>query len=465
MMAVAALLVTLVAPASADAAPAPTCGGQRATIIGTARAETLVGTPGADVIHGGPGNDTIIALAGDDIVCGGSGHDTIRTAAGDDRILAGDGNDRVEGGRGDDVIRGGDGRDELRGEAGDDRLIGNGGPDDLGGGSGHDLLYGNDGGDTARGHAGRDSLRGGPGPDDLDGGAGDDIVVSGSGDDRLNGGGDRDLLRGGDHDDRLDGGPAADVIRGGRGDDRVMGGTGADDIDAGRGDDRCRDATGDDTTICEGSPPPAGTFGCLPPGRSGTYKVGFNGWAADPTSRPRGPVVVIGDSLTFSDAARNIDVLARTDFGPICVDGVLSRAVSRAPAGYHSGLEGIDRVRRAHPIWSSDATWVVSLGTNDSRWRPVLTPQAARTEASRAVEAIGPAASDWWWINVRTVEGRWQANETTWNEAVAGIPEMGVVDWSAVTIGRPDLFFDGIHPTETGKQLRLDLLADALGAG
>jgi Ca2+-binding RTX toxin-like protein len=78
------------APA-ASAAPAATCLGARATIVGTARADVIRGTARADVIAGLGGNDTIRGLGGNDRLCGG---------AGDDRLDGGGGRDRVDGGAG-----------------------------------------------------------------------------------------------------------------------------------------------------------------------------------------------------------------------------------------------------------------------------------------------------------------------------------------------------------------------------
>ena len=88
------------------------CAGQKATIIGTRRADKLLGTNGDDVIATGGGGDRVRGLRGDDLVCGGGGADVIR------------------GGRGDDTLRGGPGKDELRGARGSNRCRGGRGSDD-----------------------------------------------------------------------------------------------------------------------------------------------------------------------------------------------------------------------------------------------------------------------------------------------------------------------------------------------
>lgn len=97
--------------------PKPTetvkCGGFKATIVGTAKAETIKGTPRKDVIAAGAGNDKVSALGGKDVVCGEGG------------------NDRLGGGPGADLLLGGPGRDTLKGNGGVDRFVGGPGRDSV----------------------------------------------------------------------------------------------------------------------------------------------------------------------------------------------------------------------------------------------------------------------------------------------------------------------------------------------
>ena len=93
---------------------APSCGGRKATIVGTKASDRLVGTGRADVIAGGAGHDTITGLGKGDVVCGGSGNDRISGGAGADRLLGQGGRDRLLGGPGRDVLVGGPGRDVVR---------------------------------------------------------------------------------------------------------------------------------------------------------------------------------------------------------------------------------------------------------------------------------------------------------------------------------------------------------------
>jgi poly-gamma-glutamate capsule biosynthesis protein CapA/YwtB (metallophosphatase superfamily) len=80
-------------PPGVGLAPEPwsgvTCGGRRASIVGTTGDDHIVGTDGDDVIVAGDGDDVVEAGAGDDIVCGGPGDDTIEGGPGDDRLFDG----------------------------------------------------------------------------------------------------------------------------------------------------------------------------------------------------------------------------------------------------------------------------------------------------------------------------------------------------------------------------------------
>ncbi len=76
-------LVVLGAPVQAAA---PTCAGERATVVGNGKANNLTGTPKRDVIWAGDGNDKISGLGGNDLICGGGGADRISGGPDDDRI-------------------------------------------------------------------------------------------------------------------------------------------------------------------------------------------------------------------------------------------------------------------------------------------------------------------------------------------------------------------------------------------
>jgi uncharacterized repeat protein (TIGR01451 family) len=122
------------------AAPSPTCGGHRATIVGTPGADLLVGTAGNDVILARGGSDLIRSLGGRDLICAGRGKDVVKSGARSDEVHAGPGADRLFGGGGADALHGGAGPDRLRGGRGPDLLAGGPGDDRCSGGPGRDTL-------------------------------------------------------------------------------------------------------------------------------------------------------------------------------------------------------------------------------------------------------------------------------------------------------------------------------------
>ncbi|MCH8062837.1 MAG: hypothetical protein IH861_10070 [Chloroflexi bacterium] len=255
---------------------APSCAGERATLIGTDgddeifgtdRADVIVGFGGADRIEGLGGDDFICGGPGDDVISGGSGRDSIFGDAGDDRINGGARSDFLSGGDGDDSIKGGSGGDAIYGDAGNDTLSGNDGNDLIRGGPGNDKAFGGEGNDDIKGGEGSDEIRGGlnddllqggegldyiwgeSGDDTIDGGPSDDVLLGNGGADTINGGPGNDLLDGGDGDDLLRGDDGDDRVKGGQGNDRLHGGDGSDVLDGGQGDDVCR--SGPTTFNCE----------------------------------------------------------------------------------------------------------------------------------------------------------------------------------------------------------------------
>ncbi len=133
-----------VSPADCNAAGAPTCDGQTATIC-------IVDLGGTPIIIGGShdgevyagliteenGSDVIVGTDTDDKLYGGNGADVICGLGGIDHIYGGNAQNTIYGGEGNDFLFGGNGKDELYGEGGDDLVNGEIGKDDvIDGGSG-----------------------------------------------------------------------------------------------------------------------------------------------------------------------------------------------------------------------------------------------------------------------------------------------------------------------------------------
>lgn len=214
----ALLLVALAVEPSASARRA-SCGGKRATIVGSPRNDVLKGTKRADVIFAGKGDDVIRGRRGNDIICGGDGHDDLVGGPGNDSLDAGVGTDGLFGGDGDDLLRGSDGDGDL--------LVGGPGNDQLDGGPGVldtltlsfapgsvniDLAGGTASGEGSDGVTGIERVNGSDFGDTLTGSAGSEAFSGGSGDDVLVGGDGYDRFQGGPGNDRIDGGPGEDLL-------------------------------------------------------------------------------------------------------------------------------------------------------------------------------------------------------------------------------------------------------------
>ncbi|MCH1866404.1 calcium-binding protein [Nocardioides sp. CFH 31398] len=281
---------------------APTCFGQRATIVAKPRGGVLHGTPDDDVIVGSSRRDVVRPQGGHDRIClgggddgvrvleagwvdGGAGNDELRGSVAPDTLRGGPGKDRlyadggddvaVDGGGGKDFVDGGPGVDRLDGGTGDDTMYS--GPDGgqnalVDGQEGEDLLFAQDGGilvlggpdddtiqlgvgegSTARGEDGDDTITGSRFADLIDGGDDDDTIQAGGGDDvGVTGGRGKDVVSGGAGDDRLQGGPDADVCDGGPDDDTCDGGSPGTRGNSPTDPDRC---TAEELISCRGAEP------------------------------------------------------------------------------------------------------------------------------------------------------------------------------------------------------------------
>jgi Ca2+-binding RTX toxin-like protein len=259
----------VLAPAGTVLASKPvlTCLGERATIVGTANAETLRGTSGPDVIVGGGGDrgdgtgDVIYGLGGDDRICGNP------SEAVDTQFFGGPGDDQIVGTA---WMQGGPGDDQLAeplpigavpalvGGPGDDVLVSRG--TDVSfflPGPGDDVLHAAPAGrllfnvadfrnashpivaDVGIGTAvgqGHDTL---VNINDVFGSRHGDVIVGDSGPNYFHGRGGNDvlLMRGGSRD-AGEGGPGADLLDSGAGNDFLAGGRGRDTLFGRAGDDR-----------------------------------------------------------------------------------------------------------------------------------------------------------------------------------------------------------------------------------
>jgi len=279
----------LAAAAGSVSAAAPKCFGEKATIVGTNKADVLNGTAKADVIVGLGGNDKVTAVGGNDLICGGTGND---------KLYGGSGFDRIQGEVGNDQLFGEAGMDDLWGQEGNDTF--NGGPGfnfalfadspngvdvDLSVGeatgegtdklSGIQAVFGSDFDDTLVGDTTTNQFEGLEGNDTIDGGGGFGDAVSyfwaggpvtvdltagtatGAGTDTLtgmvmvHGGSFNDTITGDANPNYIHGGEGNDTISGLDGDDLLFGEEGNDTIDGGNGNDIVDGGPGTDSCVSE----------------------------------------------------------------------------------------------------------------------------------------------------------------------------------------------------------------------
>lgn len=182
-----------------------------------------------------------------------------------------------------------------------------------------------------------------------------------------------------------------------------------------------------------------------------------------PTSGLRGPVAIVGDSLTLGSENSLMRNLIDAGYGPICVDGGVSRRMTvGATSGVSNAVNVIARIKASDPVWRVPVVrWVLGIGTNDARMTNMstypTTIQAGRT-------AIGGGYYfPIWFINVRTRQLFNKPAEDLWN-ATLQVPGITIIDWAAAADPALDTYIGGdyIHLTPAGYTMRGALVRQVL---
>lgn len=190
-----------------------------------------------------------------------------------------------------------------------------------------------------------------------------------------------------------------------------------------------------------------------------------------PVAGARGPVAVVGDSLTLSTIEETMRHLVDAGFGPICIDGGVARRMTVGATSAVSSAEVvIGRIKTSDPVWQlAVVRWVLGIGTNDARPNNVAT-WPATIAAGRA--AVGTGRYPLYWIDIRTrrdeLEPGWRALEDAWNSQLLSAG-LAVISWSAAVAPSPSTYIiaspDWIHLRPAGDELRGLITAAALAAG
>jgi hypothetical protein len=215
-------------------------------------------------------------------------------------------------------------------------------------------------------------------------------------------------------------------------------------------------------------PSPSGPVGCLQsvpvPSDDGVYQIRIGGQFVSHiyTAGPKGPIVVVGDSLTAGSIEQTARALRANGWGPICVDGAVGRTVEFGKTALPGGLDAAARIKASHPIWNDPTiTWVIALGTNDVGYSGGNSARSDQFVADQRA-AIGPNPIAW--MNVRTGRSDYQYEEAIFNQSIrdAGI---AVIDWYSASVSQQWLAGDRVHLTVSGNQARADLLASTVQPG
>lgn len=173
----------------------------------------------------------------------------------------------------------------------------------------------------------------------------------------------------------------------------------------------------------------------------------------------RGPVVLVGDSITRQSAQETAIVLRQRGYGPICVDGLVSRSIAYSTYADPDGVDTAARIRSSDPVWASPSTrWAVALGTNDIAFSGSSAVAAAGFQ-QQMMAAIGPVTQPVPWVNVGTLLGGSRpASEAAWNGALSGRP---VIDWKAQL--QPSwILSDKVHLTAAGIAARAQIVGNGI---
>ena len=208
-------------------------------------------------------------------------------------------------------------------------------------------------------------------------------------------------------------------------------------------------------------PQPSGPIGCLQwvpvPTGDGVYHIapGSNQQVAHIfEAGPKGPIVVVGDSLTAGSIVQTTRALRANGWGPICVDGTTSRTVMFGTSTVPDGLDAAYRIRASDPMWNEPGVnCVVALGTNDVGFSAGNLARSDQYVAEMRA-AIGPNPISW--MNVRTGRAGWQYYEAMFNQSIVA-SGVEVIDWYS-NMDASWLAGDRVHLTTAGYQGRADLL-------
>ncbi len=180
-----------------------------------------------------------------------------------------------------------------------------------------------------------------------------------------------------------------------------------------------------------------------------------------PAARPTS-MAVVGDSLTVSAADEIETALSAIGLDVVAVDGLESRRMTRGGSNLPAGTSAIEEIMADATIDAEPGLWVIALGTNDVA--SVGSLDGFRLEMRELLDLIPTDAPVIWvdlWIRDRT-ESIEEANRLIRTELRQRDGGAAVVDWFAHGDDEGIITGDGVHLTETGRQLFASSIADTV---
>lgn len=214
---------------------------------------------------------------------------------------------------------------------------------------------------------------------------------------------------------------------------------------------------------------PTGPTGCLQyvpePSADGVFQIQIGPFQTVVhifTAGPKGPIVVVGDSLTVGSATQTARALRAKGWGPICIDAAIARSIKFGGSLLPSGLNAVERIKASDPVWNDPTiTWVVALGTNDVGFSTTSAERADQYVHDQ-LAAIGPNQT--YWVNVCTARTDWQYEEAIFNHSIS-TSGVRVIDWYSASEDQHWTAGDRIHLNTIGYQARADLIANTVQPG
>ena len=179
----------------------------------------------------------------------------------------------------------------------------------------------------------------------------------------------------------------------------------------------------------------------------------------------RGPVAVVGDSLTLGAENATMRELLAAGYGPICIDGGVARRMTvGGTSSVSNAVNVIARIKASDPWWAKpDVRWVLAIGTNDAR---MTNMPSYPTTIQEGIAAVGVSNFPIFWIDVRTRVLYNLPADDLWN-ANLHRPGVSVIGWAAAVDLSPATYInstDYIHLLSAGNALRGQLIRLALDA-